>query len=595
MMKVHRSQWIALVALLCAAQLIFAATPSPLVTAAEQGNHALVRSLIQQKVDINAASADGMTALHWAAMKDDAVIAQMLIDAHADLDRTTRLGAYTPLYLAAKNGSAAVAGLLLKAGADPNHRSTTGATVLMVAAASGSTRIVDALIAKEADVNARESSHGQTALMFAAASGRSGVIRSLMEHGAKPEIASRVADPGCGSTFARSACGDEDAARLPQYETATQGKLDELVEPRSVEQSKVDKPAAPAEPKKEGSPLSPEKEDAKAQIAELRKEIGKLTALIDNLEKKVSGESERRRGATVIGGMTALLFAAREGQMDAVRALVEQGADVNNAGEGEKMTPLVMAIVNGRFDIAKYLLEKNADPNLGNIEGLTPLYATIDMQWAPYAWRPQPIASQERTSYLDLMKMLLEHGANPNSRLTRKVWFRSLPGDNTWVDAAGATAFWRAAQAADVPAMHLLVNGGANPKLPTYEGVTPLMVASGLGWATNFSRNAPDAWMAAARYCLELGLDVRARSQKGYTALHGTAFIGNNELIQFLVDKGADPTAVASDKNTVADMANGPFAHSVVRPETIALLEKLGSKNSNNCRADTCLIVTKKN
>jgi ankyrin repeat protein len=170
-----------------------------------------------------------------------------------------------------------------------------------------------------------------------------------------------------------------------------------------------------------------------------------------------------------------------------------------------------------------------------------------------------------------------------------------LPGDNTWVDPAGATAFWRAAQAADVPAMRLLVKAGADPKLPTFEGVTPLMVAAGLGWATNFSRNAPDGWMDAVKYCLELGLDVKAKSRKGYTALHGTAFIGNNDLIKFMVENGADPTVVSNDKNTIADMANGPFPHSVVRPETIALLEKLGSKNSNNCRADTCLVATKKN
>jgi len=119
------------------------------------------------------------------------------------------------------------------------------------------------------------------------------------------------------------------------------------------------------------------------------------------------------------------------------------------------------------------------------------------------------------------------------------------------------------------------------------------MVAAGLGWAANFSRNAPDAWTDAVKYCLELGLDVNTKSRKGYTALHGSAFIGNNDLIKFLVDKGADATVVANDKNTVADMANGPFPHSVVRPETIALLEKLGSKNSNNCRADTCLVSTK--
>jgi ankyrin repeat protein len=338
--------------------------------------------------------------------------------------------------------------------------------------------------------------------------------------------------------------------------------------------------------------------------------IQALTARIDELEKRPADtkitskleppktaeedtdkkDKKKRRGATVKGGMTALLFAARDGKMDAAKALVELGADIDDAGAGEKMTPLVMAIANGHYDLAKYLLDRGADPNLASIEGLTALYAVVDMQWAPYAWRPQPVAAQEHISYLDLMRALVEHGADPNARLKQRVWFRSLPGDHAWVDPAGATAFWRAAQSDDVDAMRLLVKAGADPKLPTTEGVTPLMVAGGLGWAANFSRNAPDSWMEAVKYCLELGNDVNAKNAKGYTALHGAAFIGNNDLIGFLMDKGADVHAVSKDKNTVADMANGPIAHSNLHPDTIALLEKLGSENSHNCRSDSCLI-----
>ena len=116
------------------------------------------------------------------------------------------------------------------------------------------------------------------------------------------------------------------------------------------------------------------------------------------------------------------------------------------------------------------------------------------------------------------------------------------------------------------------------------------MVASGLGWAPNFSRNAPNAWLPAAKYCLELGIDAAAKSSKGYTALHGAAFLGNNELIEDLIAHGADVRAVANDKNTVADMANGPFAHSILHPDTVALVETLGSANSKTCRADSCVV-----
>jgi ankyrin repeat protein len=510
-----------------------ASSGTPLADAAQAGDLAAVRSQLQQKADVNRAQPDGMTALHWAATNNDLAMTQLLLNARANPSAQTRLGAITPLFIAARNGSTSVTDALLKAGANANSADGTGSTPLMMAANSGSLDAIQVLLADGAQVNGKDLAHGQTALMFAAAANRGGAIHVLMEHGADAEITTIIADPGCGSLFAKSmGCG---------------GGGD------SVDEPDADKPAGGGKASK-------------------------------------GGQAGRRRGPTVIGGMTALLFASRDGRADAVHALVEAGANIDNAGAGEKMTPLVMAIVNGHYDLAAYLLDHGANPNLANIEGLTALYATLDMQWAPYAYRPQPMAGNGEISYLDLMKALLAHGANPNTTLTQRPWFRSLPQDRTWVDPAGATAFWRAAQSTDVDAMRLLVNAGADPKLPNAEGDTPLMVAAGLGWAPNFSRNVPNAWLASVQYCLELGLDVNAKSSKGYTALHGTAFIGNNELIHFLVGKGADVKAVANDKNTVADMANGPLERSIPHPDTMALLENLGSANSHNCRSDNCLV-----
>src|SRR5262249_15709360 len=157
---------------------------------------------------------------------------------------TTRLGAYTPLYLAAKNGSANVADILIKAGADSNHLSSTGASVLMMAAGAGSARIVEALIAKEAKVNATEATHGQTALMFAPASNRADVIGLLLKHGANAELTSRTADPGCGSTFARSLCGS-DNDRQQNYEKPSLDKLNELVDPKPANAAGADKAKEP--------------------------------------------------------------------------------------------------------------------------------------------------------------------------------------------------------------------------------------------------------------------------------------------------------------------------------------------------------------
>lgn len=141
--------------------------------------------------------------------------------------------------------------------------------------------------------------------------------------------------------------------------------------------------------------------------------------------------------------------------------------------------------------------------------------------------------------------------------------------------------------------MHMLVEAGADPKIATTGGDSALMVAAGLGWAPNNSTTVPDSWMATVQYCLELGLDVNAVDSKGYTSLHGAAFRGDDELIQFLVAKGANVKAKTKEGDTIADMANGPIAHSIPHPETVTLLEKLGSENSHNCRSDQCVVATK--
>jgi hypothetical protein len=235
------------------------------------------------------------------------------------------------------------------------------------------------------------------------------------------------------------------------------------------------------------------------------------------------------------------------------------------------------------------LLDHKADPNLANVWGLGALYATIDVQWAPYAWFPQPITSQESITHLELMKALIAQGADVNAKLSKKIWVRSF-GDRSWVDPVGATPFWRAAQSDDVAAMKLLVASGADPKIATTGGDTALMVAAGLGWAPNNSTVVPDSWKAAVEYCVELGLDVNAVDARGYTALHGVAFRGDNDLIRFLVAKGAKTDVKTKTGDTIADMANGPIPHSIPHADTVALLEGLGSANSHNCRSDQCLV-----
>ncbi|MCX6593248.1 MAG: ankyrin repeat domain-containing protein [Acidobacteria bacterium] len=141
--------------------------------------------------------------------------------------------------------------------------------------------------------------------------------------------------------------------------------------------------------------------------------------------------------------------------------------------------------------------------------------------------------------------------------------------------------------------MKLLLAAGADHKLAAAQGTTPLMVASGLGWMANHSTNAPDGWLDAAKLCVEQGADLNAADSRGYTALHGAAYIGHNDLVTYLVSKGAKVDAKTKAGDTVADMANGPTRFGLPHPETLALLEKLGSVNSHNCRSDQCIPAAK--
>jgi uncharacterized protein len=532
---------------------LLAAADTRLADAVQRGDSETVRLLIRQKVDVNAAQGDGMTALHWAAFRDDLDMARMLIAGGANARAETRLAAVTPLFMAAKNGSASMIEALIQAGAEAAKADGTGTTPLMIVAASGNTDAIKVLLDHGAAVNAMESAHGQTALVFAAAHNRDAAVKMLIARGANPELTTKVLDPGCGSVFNRNECDE----------------VDEF-----------------------GNPVPAKKADAKEATTAKETKTETLTPVeADKAKQEKQNAQRRRNGAKAIGGMTPLLFAARDGQMDAARALIEAGAEVNDAGNGEKMTPIVMAIANGHYDLAMYFLDHGADVNKASAVGLTPLYATLDMEWAGYAWLPQPITYREKTTYLQLMKALLAHHADPNAKLTAKVWFRNLSGDHGWVDPSGATAFWRAAQATDLAAMHMLVEAGADPKIATTNGSTALMVASGFGWAANFSRNAPDSWMKAVQYCLDLGLDVNAKDVKDYTALHGAAFRGDTALVAFLVEKGAKTDVMTKDGLSSADMANGPTEHSEQHPETVALLTKLGSPFANNCRSTNCFIV----
>ena len=320
------------------------------------------------------------------------------------------------------------------------------------------------------------------------------------------------------------------------------------------------------------------------------------------------------------GGLTPLHFAARHGYAEAATLLLDRGGDINQL-TADNSSPLLVALVNGHFDLAHALLQRGANPGIASDNGVTPLYAVLNVQWAPKTLYPQPRAyTQQKLSHIDMMKALLAKGVDVNARLRKKVWYSGYNFDLSGVDEIGATPFWRAAYASDLEAMRLLIAHGADPNIPTMKpagrprtgdagaredvsdvsgalpvptggpGIPPLQAASGVGYgegyAANSHRNSPAGWMPALKYLVEeLGADVNAKDHDGNTALHHAAARGDNEMILYLVSKGADVKAVNRSGETTLDMANGPVQRIQPFPETIALLAKLGAKNNNRCKS----------
>ena len=419
---------------LIAAGSFAAAADAPLADATETQDLTSVRRLLQERVDVNQAQADGTTALHWAAYHDDMETAKLLVNAKADVKASNRYDV-TPLSLACANGSQSIVELLLDAGADPNTTLRGGETALMTAARTGRMAPVKSLIAHGAEIDAREKK-GQTALMWAAAEGHAEVVQALIEAGA------------------------DFRTPLPS-------------------------------------------------------------------------------------GFTPLLFAAREGRKDVALALLKAGADVNETISSKQpsgrapragTSPLILAVENGHFELAIALLEAGADPN----DQRSRFAALHAITWVRKPNRgddpdgdPAPIGSGDMNS-LQFVKELVAHGANVNLRLEKGASGRGI------LSKVGATPFLLAAVTADVPFMRLLVELGADPRVPNADNCTPLMAAAGVGTIapSEEAGTEPEA-LEAVSLALELGGDVNAVDNNGETAMHGAAYKSFPKIVEFLADQGA--------------------------------------------------------
>jgi len=491
--------------------------------AAMRRDTAEVRRLVQAGADVKASQADGATALHWAAYHGDASLASLLLDAGADVAAANRNGS-TPMWLAASRGDAQVIQALLDKGADANEELPLGRRPLMLAARAGSVDAVRELLTKGADPNAKESARGTTALMQAADQGHADVIKVLIENGADVAAVSapvlrdaRTAALG-KSDDPRSAVRRQVIAILCDQPTPDLSVLQGLVAERTEDQVLAEGSEAPKAPA-----TNPCNQNLQ------RDALGFVLS--------ASGGGRRGRAPREPDGgeLTALVYASRSGSIDSARVLLEAGADVNQTTK-YGWSPLLAATQNRNYQFGKFLIEHGADVNLANKGGWSPLYIATDnrnLEGGDYPTRPPDM------DHLEYIKVLLDAGADVNHQVTESTETRTV-FTNQWLDEEGATAFLRASQSGDVELMKLLLEHGADPKIYTKLGVTPLAVAAGIGWVEGItSEHSPEQTVEAVKLLLELGIDPNYQADTGRTALHGAAHKGATEVVRVLVAAGA--------------------------------------------------------
>jgi uncharacterized protein len=510
-MKLRLCAW--LIVPLVAAAGVGAAGNDGLVKAAKQGDRTALRALLRERVDVNAAEPDGMTALHWAVQRNDVEAVDLLIQAKANVNAANRYGV-TPMEVACTNGNAALVERLLRAGVDPNTANPEGETALMTAARTGNVEAVKTLLIHGADVNAKEQWRNQTALMWAAAENHAAVVTSLVE--ARADLAAR-SNGGFDALLFAVRAGSIEAVKA-------------LLDAGASVDDALQAAAAPARPMAAAAPARP-------------------------------AAAPRPQGQQADPGIAQLL------------QVFNTGSRGRSSAAGT--SALVLAITNAHFELASVLLDRGANPN-ADAQGWTPLHQVAWTRRPPIQHGLPPAVPTGNVGSLELARQLLAKGANPNARMTRE----PSDGARNILNRIGSTPFLQAAKLGDVEYMRLLLEHGADPSITTEEGATALMAASGVGiWQIGESAGSNEDVFEAVKICFELGNDVNAVDVNGNTALHGAAHRGSNDIVKFLVEKGAKldvPNKLGWTPWIIADGVFYPNTYNR-RLDTAALLVKLGA------------------
>jgi ankyrin repeat protein len=447
----------------------------------------------------------------------------------------------TALHWAVRANDLAKAETLIRAGADAKAADRYGVTPLYLACVNGSAAMIAKLLDAGADANSVDPT-GETALMTAARTGTPDALKVLIDRGAKVN--------------ATDAEFQQTALMLAVRENHPEA-VKVLIEHGAMLNARTRTGPTPAfRPPCKGTGCGSE-----------------------GVGINRGGLPDRGIRAATPGGMTSLLYAGRDGRPAEARLLVAAGADVNLA-DPNGITPMLTAILNNHVDVARILLEHGADVNTSDFWGRSPLWAAVELRTMDLDHGLD--AGVDRPAALDFVKLLLDRGANINAR-TKEVhpqrrWMYSL-GDVSWVDMTGQTPFLRAALSADLTLMHLLLERGADPNIPTLGGTTALMAAAGVNWTVAQTYTvSKEAQLEAVRLCLEKGGDVNAANSMGLTAVMGAANRGSDDIIKFLAEKGAKLDVKDAVGRTPVAWAEGVFLASVGaerKPSTIAILEQL--------------------